>query len=283
LPQVKRDMTAVEFRSAPFRAVTLLGMSGSGKTTLASKLPRERWFHYSGDYRIGTWYLGEPILDNIKKEAMKVPFLANLLRSDSIYICHNITINNLAPIASYLGMIGDPASGGLSVEEFKRRQRQHRDAEISAMYDVRTFINKAQETYGYPYFINDAGGSLCELEEPDVIRQLAEDTLIIYLKPSNGLLDQIIERSLQDPKPMYYQESFLDRVLPQYLREQELEVPWQIDPSDYFRWMFPRLVEHRLPLYESIARDYGVVVQADQIDAIQGEEDFMDLISDSLG
>jgi hypothetical protein len=47
--------------------------------------------------------------------------------------------------------------------------------------------------------------------------------------------------------------------------------------------MFPRLVEHRLPLYESIARDYGVVVQADQIDAIQGEEDFMDLISDSLG
>jgi hypothetical protein len=107
--------------------------------------------------------------------------------------------------------------------------------------------------------------------------------LIIYLKPSNGLLDQIIERSLQDPKPMYYQESFLDRVLPQYLREQELEVPWQIDPSDYFRWMFPRLVEHRLPLYESIARDYGVVVQADQIDAIQGEEDFMDLISDSLG
>ena len=282
MTQHKRDMTAAEFRSAPFRAVTLLGMSGSGKTTLASKLPKNRWFHYSGDYRIGTRYLDQPILDNINNEAMKVPFLANLLRSDSISICHNITINNLAPIASYLGMVGDSARGGLSVEEFKRRQGQHRDAEIAAMYDVRSFINKTRETYGYPNFVNDSGGSLCELEEPDVIRQLAEDTLIIYLRPSEELLDQIIERSLQNPKPMYYQEAFLDKVLPQYLSEQGLETPDQIDPSDYFRWIFPRLVEHRLPLYESIARDYGVVVQADQIDAIQGEEDFMDLVSDSL-
>ena len=282
MTQHKRDMTAAEFRSAPFRAVTLLGMSGSGKTTLASKLPKNRWFHYSGDYRIGTRYLDQPILDNINNEAMKVPFLANLLRSDSISICHNITINNLAPIASYLGMVGDSARGGLSVEEFKRRQGQHRDAEIAAMYDVRSFINKTRETYGYPNFVNDSGGSLCELEEPDVIRQLAEDTLIIYLRPSEELLDQIIERSLQNPKPMYYQEAFLDKVLPQYLSEQGLETPDQIDPSDYFRWIFPRLVEHRLPLYESIARDYGVVVQADQIDAIQGEEEFLDLVSDSL-
>ncbi len=282
MTQHKRDMTAAEFRSAPFRAVTLLGMSGSGKTTLASKLPKNRWFHYSGDYRIGTRYLDHPILDNINNEAMKVPFLANLLRSDSISICHNITINNLAPIASYLGMVGDSARGGLSVEEFKRRQGQHRDAEIAAMYDVRSFINKTRETYGYPNFVNDSGGSLCELEQPDVIRQLAEDTLIIYLRPSEELLDQIIERSLQNPKPMYYQEAFLDKVLPQYLSEQGLETPDQIDPSDYFRWIFPRLVEHRLPLYESIARDYGVVVQADQIDAIQGEEEFLDLVSDSL-
>ncbi len=282
MTQHKRDMTAAEFRSAPFRAVTLLGMSGSGKTTLASKLPKNRWFHYSGDYRIGTRYLDQPILDNINNEAMKVPFLANLLRSDSISICHNITINNLAPIASYLGMVGDSARGGLSVEEFKRRQGQHRDAEIAAMYDVRSFINKTRETYGYPNFVNDSGGSLCELEEPDVIRQLAEDTLIIYLRPSEELLGQIIERSLQNPKPMYYQEAFLDKVLPQYLSEQGLETPDQIDPSDYFRWIFPRLVEPRLPLYESIARDYGVVVQADQIDAIQGEEEFLDLVSDSL-
>ena len=94
MEQYKKDMDSAAFRNSPTRAVPLLGMSGSGKTTLASKLPRDRWFHYSGDYRIGTRYLDEPILDNVKREAMKVPFLADLLRTDSIYLCHNITINN---------------------------------------------------------------------------------------------------------------------------------------------------------------------------------------------
>ncbi len=271
-----------KFRNSSVKAVTLLGMSGSGKTTLASKLPRDRWFHYSGDYRIGTRYLDEPILDNVKREAMKVPFLADLLRTDSIYLCHNITISNLAPIASFLGMIGNPDRNGLSVEEFKRRQELHREAEVSAMYDVREFIVKARDTYGYPYFINDAGGSLCELNESSVIQQLAEDTLIVYLKPSDMLLDQIVERSLLNPKPMYYQNQFLDNVMPQYLKEQGLESPLEIVPDQFFAWMFPRLVEHRLPLYQAIADQYGVVVEADKIDDIKDEDDFVELVCESL-
>ena len=280
--QYKKDMDSVAFRNSPTRAVTLLGMSGSGKTTLASKLPRDRWFHYSGDYRIGTRYLDEPILDNVKREAMKVPFLADLLRTDSIYLCHNITINNLAPVALFLGMIGDPAKGGLPVEEFKRRQALHRQSEIAAMYDVREFIQKTRDLYGYPYFINDAGGSLCELNEPEVIRQLAQDTLIVYLKPSELLLDQIVERSLRHPKPMYYQDRFLDEVLPQYLEEKSLKSSREIVPEKFFAWMFPRLVEHRLPLYQAIADEYGVVVEADRIDSIEGEEDFIELVCEAL-
>ena len=280
--QYKKDMDSAAFRNSPTRAVTLLGMSGSGKTTLASKLPRDRWFHYSGDYRIGTRYLDEPILDNVKREAMKVPFLADLLRTDSIYLCHNITINNLAPVALFLGMIGDPAKGGLPVEEFKRRQALHRQSEIAAMYDVREFIQKTRDLYGYPYFINDAGGSLCELNEPEVIRQLAQDTLIVYLKPSEFLFDQIVERSLRHPKPMYYQDRFLDEVLPQYLEEKSLKSSREIVPEKFFAWMFPRLVEHRLPLYQAIADEYGVVVEADRIDSIEGEEDFIELVCEAL-
>jgi hypothetical protein len=280
--QYKKDMDSAAFRNSPARAVTLLGMSGSGKTTLASKLPRDRWFHYSGDYRIGTRYLDEPILDNVKREAMKVPFLADLLRTDSIYLCHNITINNLAPVALFLGMIGDPAKGGLPVEEFKRRQALHRESEIAAMYDVREFIQKTRDLYGYPYFINDAGGSLCELNEPEVIRQLAQDTLIVYLKPSEFLLDQIVERSLRHPKPMYYQDRFLDEVLPQYLEEKSLKSSREIVPAKFFVWMFQRLVEHRLPLYQAIADEYGVVVEADRIDSIEGEEEFIELVCEAL-
>ncbi|MGH8510685.1 MAG: hypothetical protein ACREU8_04680, partial [Gammaproteobacteria bacterium] len=50
-------------------------MSGVGKTHLANILRSSHWFHYSGDYRIGTRYLGEAILDNIKQQAMQIPFL----------------------------------------------------------------------------------------------------------------------------------------------------------------------------------------------------------------
>ena len=67
-------MSSQEFLNWSSKSLTLLGMSGAGKTTLSSKLPKEKWFHYSGDYRIGTKYLDEPILDNIKQQAMEVPF-----------------------------------------------------------------------------------------------------------------------------------------------------------------------------------------------------------------
>ena len=126
--------------------------------------------------------MAEPILDNIKRQAMQVDFLRELLRNDSIYIASNITVHNLQPVSTFLGKIGRPDLGGLPVAEFKRRQRLHRDAEIGAMRDVAEFIGKAQEIYGYDHFINDAGGSLVELDDEQTEKTLAEHTLILYLE-----------------------------------------------------------------------------------------------------
>ena len=137
--------------------MTLLGLSGVGKTRLATLLRKHDWFHYSGDYRIGTRYLDEAILDNVKQQVMSVPFLRELLRSDSIYISNNITVDNLRPVSSFLGKVGNPERGGLPLKEFKRRQSLHRMAEIAAMKDVPEFIHKAREIYGYRHFVNDAG------------------------------------------------------------------------------------------------------------------------------
>ena len=86
--------------------------SEAGKTRLANILRERDWFHYSGDYRIGTRYLDEPILDNIKDKVMQVPFLRDLLRTDSIYIRNNITVNNLNPVSSFLGKLGNPEKDG---------------------------------------------------------------------------------------------------------------------------------------------------------------------------
>ena len=66
------------FRAWDHKCITLLGMSGVGKTYLSALLRRFDWFHYSGDYRIGTRYLYEPILDLVKQQAMQQPFLRNL-------------------------------------------------------------------------------------------------------------------------------------------------------------------------------------------------------------
>ncbi|MBX9848904.1 MAG: hypothetical protein K2X64_06390, partial [Rhodocyclaceae bacterium] len=93
-------LTPDEFRAWKNKRITLLGMSGVGKTQLAALLRQNNWFHYSGDYRIGTRYLDEPILDNIKQQLMQIPFLRDLLRSDSIYIANNITVDNLKPVSS---------------------------------------------------------------------------------------------------------------------------------------------------------------------------------------
>ena len=81
---------------------------------------------------------------------------------------------------------------------------------------------------------------------------------------------------------MYYQNQFLDSVMPKYLREEGLGSPLQIIPDRFFAWMFPRLVEHRLPLYQAIADQYGVVVEADQIDNIRDEDDFIELVCEAL-
>ncbi len=275
-------MSRSDFLAWPHKAITLLGMSGVGKTTLAYKLPSSKWFHYSGDYRIGTKYLGEPIMDNIKRQAMQVDFLRELLRNDSIYIASNITVNNLQPVSTFLGKIGRPDLGGLPVAEFKRRQRLHREAEIGAMRDVAEFIVKAQEIYGYDHFVNDAGGSLVELDDEKTEQTLAENTLILYLKADEDMERELVRRAVSDPKPLYYNEQFLDRKLIEYVSEAELESPEHIVPDEFVRWIFPSLVAHRRPKYEALAQRHGYTLNARLAESIENERDFLELVANAL-
>ncbi len=275
-------LTPAEYRSLPHRRITLLGMSGVGKTHLSNMLRREDWFHYSGDYRIGTRYLSEPILDNIKAQAMQVPFLRTLLRTDSIQIINNITVDNLSPVSSFLGKLGNPERGGLSLTEFKRRQALHREAEVQAMLDVPDFIQKAETLFGYPHFINDAGGSMSELESPEVMETLTRHTLILYIKASEQNERELIARAERDPKPLYYREAFLDQHLNRYMLERELEYVAQIDPDDFVRWVFPHLFRARLPRYEAIARDHGYTILSSELAQISDAAEFDDLVVRAL-
>ncbi len=279
-----------EFAQLP-QAVSLLGMSGVGKTMLSKQLRRDsNWFHYSADYRIGTGYLAEHIIDNIKFRIMRTDaFVANLLRSDSIYINHNISVDNLDPVSTYLGMFGDPANGGLNKATFLERQQQYRAAEINSMQDVPRFMEKAWRIYECKDFINDASGSLCEivdLNDPNdpVISALTGSTVVLYIRANAAGEDALKERAKTDPKPLFYYPDFIERHI-----ADEPDDGAGVDSKEFARRLFPPLLEDRKPRYAEFAQRYGFEIGVERLlggDAITGEvpnaDKFITLLYDIL-
>ena len=272
---------------APHKRVSLFGMSGLGKTRIAAMLAEEAdWFHYSVDFRIGTRYMGEHIVDNFKREAMRNPFLRQLLRSDSIYIASNITFHNLDPLSTYLGKPGDPAKGGIPFDDYLLRQRQHRGAEISATRDALLFIGKAEEIYGYRHFVCDTSGSLCEVVDPDdpadpVMTDLASATLPVWFRGTEDDLEALTRRFEKAPKPMYYPEGFLTRLWHEHLADAGC-TPEEVDPDAFIRHGFRALMAHRLPRYAAMAARWGVTVEAAEVAAVRDPQDFDALIAEAL-
>ena len=277
---------AQSWRDAPKKRVLVYGMSGLGKTYMSNILRSAgSWFHYSIDYRIGTRYMGEYITDNAKAEAMKVPFLRDLLMSDSIYIGSNITFENLSPVSTYLGKPGDPAQGGVPIDEYRRRQEQFRTAEIAALYDTAYFVERAERLYGYAHFICDTGGSICEWVDPDddddpLMTALSDVALPIWIQNDEAHVAALIERFDRAPKPMAYQPEFLTRCWDEYLVETNLAAD-AVNPDSFIRWTYAKALAHRAPRYAKMAR-WGVTVTADEVGALTSHNDFVDLIATAL-
>jgi len=279
--------TAQDWLDAPRKKVLLFGMSGLGKTHLSNLLRDDgSWFHYSIDYRIGTRYMGELIADNAKWEAMKVPFLRELLLSDSIFIGSNITFHNLKPLSTYLGKPGDPEKGGLPIETYRIRQHEHRDAEVNALLDTPRFIKRAEALYGYPNFVCDSGGSICEVVDPDdpddlILNELSENMLLVWLEGSEAHRQELIRRFDAAPKPMYYQPEFLEACWSEYLAEQGCTEA-EVDPDAFVRWTYARALAHRQPLYAKMARNWGVSVTAEAAQKVSDAQDFIEMIAGAI-
>ncbi|MEO1579067.1 MAG: ATPase [Pseudomonadota bacterium] len=279
--------TPQDWAKAPAKRILLFGMSGLGKTHVSNLLRASGgWFHYSVDYRIGTRYMGEHIADSFKAEAMGVPYLAELLRSDSIYIASNITFDNLAPLSMYLGKPGNPAKGGLPFDEYMRRQALHRQAEINAMLDTAQFIDKAKRLYGYDHFICDSSGSLCEVVDPEdatdpVLTALSQHLLLVWIEGSDAHTQELVARFDRAPKPMYYQPDFLHRAWSDYLSESGLAED-AVDPDTFVRWAYARALAHRQPRYRAMADQWGVTLQAADVAGITTPADLDRLIMAAL-
>jgi hypothetical protein len=278
--------SAQDWKKAKHKRVLVFGMSGLGKTHVSNTLrDHGDWFHYSVDYRIGTRYMGEYIADNAKAHAMKVPFLRTLLLSDSIYIGSNISFNNLTPVATYLGKPGNPEQGGSNFAEYSKRQEQFRQAEIAALLDTDRFIDRAQALYGYPHFICDSGGSICEWVDAanpkdPLMKALSEKTLLVWIKGSEAHTQDLIKRFDKAPKPMAYQPEFLAKSWADYLRENKC-LEDDVNPDAFIRWTYAKALAHRQPRYEQMSK-WGVTVSADEIGSVSSAGDFDDVIAAAL-
>lgn len=279
--------SASEFANAPRRAVTVFGMAGVGKTRLAAILRQSNWFHYSVDYRIGTRHMGEYIVDNFKAEAMKVPFLRDLLRSDSIKIDSNITFSNLAPLSTYLGRPGNEAKGGLPLAEYQRRQAQHAAGEIAALQEVGRFIERAHDLYGYDNFIADTGGSLIEVIDHDdaedpVVKALTGHTALLYIRGTEKDAEELVRRFRAHPKPMYYQPHFLLAKWAEFKTLNKVESDRDVDPDAFGAWGFEALVHDRLPRYQALADNFGYTVGAADLATVRDGADFIGLMGKAI-
>ena len=279
--------SAQEWSQSPARRVVLFGMSGLGKTHLSNILRGGGdWFHYSVDYRIGTRYMGEHIVDNFKREAMRNPFLAQLLRSDSIYIASNITFNNLSPLSTYLGKPGDPARGGIPFSEYQRRQDQHREAEIASLLDTARFIDRAKDLYGYDNFVCDSGGSICEVVNPDdpldpVLTSLSDTMLMVWIKGTEDHIDDLVARFDKAPKPMYYSPGFLLTQWANFCRENKVSEA-DVNPDAFLRYAYRQCLDHRLPIYRAMAEKWGVTINAADVGRVRDGAGFNALIARAL-
>ena len=119
---------------------------------------------------------------------------------------------------------------------------------------------------------------MCELDDHEVLDTLAKHTVVLYIEATEFDEQALIRRAVEDPKPLYYRNVFLDEQLAVFKRERKLAYVALIDPDEFVRWIFPRLFYARIPRYQAIAERYGYTVTTAEIARVQSEADFLHLV-----
>lgn len=257
-------ITVSEFNEIEHKVITLMGMSGVGKTYLSTMLAGQGWYHYSCDYEIGTRFLGGEI-----EETLGMP--------------NRVSAQDLSQLSTYIGRLGDPAKGGLSLYEFKRRQNQYFNAECQSLVRLPARVSKAHSD-SFTHVVNDSTGSMCEIDDQILLDMVDENSLIVYIKASAQEEKAVLERARTYPKPLFYSPERFEYWLDEYLQDHGLAGAGAeaIEPDDFSRWAFPRLFENRLPKYQFIADKYGVTIPSEAFRGVASEDEFLGVIVKGL-
>lgn len=249
-------LTKQEFLDWDKKAISLIGMSGVGKSYISAKLGEWGWFNYSCDHLIGTKYLADQVSGDM-------------------------TADNIQSLSEFVGQIGDPAKGGVGLDEFKRRQQMYYDAECAVLKDLPEEFDHAERNM-YTSFVNDSSGSMCEVEDEEVLRGVGEKTLMVYLKVRQEDHADILRRAIEYPKPLFFPPAFFEERLARFQTKFDVGRVEDIDPQVFLRWVFPHLFESRLPKYKALADQYGVIIPVSNFLNMNSEDDFINVIAGAL-
>jgi len=114
-----------------------------------------------------------------------------------------------------------------------------------------------------------------------VMLLLSQHLLPVWIEGGPNHRDTLIERFSAAPKPMYYTEAFLLECWNGYLKETGVAED-EVDPDDFIRWGYARLIDDRLPRYAKIAKRWGLTISADDAAELTSEDKFVAAISAAL-
>lgn len=105
---------------------------------------------------------------------------------------------------------------------------------------------------------------------------------MVWIRGTDGHTDELVRRFDAAPKPMAYQPQFLTKAWDSYLLETG-KAPSKVDPDAFIRWTYAKALAHRQPLYEAMARNWGVTVDASDMATVRDAADFTSVIGAALG
>ncbi|MGH1404573.1 MAG: hypothetical protein ACRBDL_10040 [Alphaproteobacteria bacterium] len=247
-------ITAQEFLNSSRKAVTLIGMSGAGKTHISCQLQAWGWENYSCDYEIGAKFLKDELTD-----------------------VQSLSTEDIGALSTFLGKLGSPEKDGFDMDLFKTRQKAYYDAEVLALQAMQSVVEGTQG-----HFVHDSTGSLCEIGDDELLRQIGEKTLFVYLKTDEETEKEVLQRAQDYPKPLFFPPAFLQEKVQTFLNEQNLDSVSDVMPDDFSRWVFPLLFEARKPKYQRLADLYGVTVPATEFRDLSSSDEFIKIIAQYL-
>ena len=241
-----------------FKRIALLGMSGLGKTFVSRNLYKnDNWSHYSVDYEIGKL----------------------LFKNEHQNLFEGFDIDNLTNLSNFLGKPGSSSKGGIPFSEYVSRQQLHRDAETEATLKACSLVETSPNL---SHIVCDTSGSICELVNPSdkediLLTSLSRNFLIICLEAPDSIYQVLIDRFLARPKPMYYEENFLNSLW-QTFKIGSSSADDKINPDDFMIFGFKALIERRKTLYDMIAKNWGIRLNFKHLRNVKTEADLMNLI-----